>query len=559
MEEKAVRPDSAPEKASHSVNFIQAIVNKDNETGKYGGRVITRFPPEPNGYLHIGHAKSICLNFGIARQYGGQCNLRFDDTNPVTEDVEYVDSIENDVKWLGFQWDNLFFASDYFDTMYECAVALIKKGKAYVCELTPEEMKDYRGDFNRPGKESPWRNRSVEENLDLFQRMKAGEFKDGQRVLRAKIDMASPNINMRDPVIYRILHASHHRTGDTWCLYPMYDYAHPIEDAIENITHSICTLEFEDHRPFYDWVLAELDAFFPNPPQQIEFARLALTHTLMSKRYLKALVEQGKVDGWDDPRMSTVSGIRRRGVTAEAIRDFAERIGISKANSEVDIAMLEHCVREDLKLKAPRTMAVLDPVKLVITNLPEGHVEWLEAENNAENPELGTRQIPFTREVYIEADDFMEEPMKGYHRLFPGAEVRLRHAYFVKCHDFVKDASGKVVEVHCTYDPETKSGSGFTGRKVKGVLHWVSAPESLPVSVRLYDYLMTENEAGEQVFNEDSLETLVNCRVEKTLASAEAYDRFQFLRHGYFCVDYKDSKPGAPVFNRIVDLKSSWK
>ncbi len=559
MEEKAVRPDSAPEKASHSVNFIQAIVNKDNETGKYGGRVITRFPPEPNGYLHIGHAKSICLNFGIARQYGGQCNLRFDDTNPVTEDVEYVDSIENDVKWLGFQWDNLFFASDYFDTMYECAVALIKKGKAYVCELTPEEMKEYRGDFNRPGKESPWRNRSVEENLDLFERMKAGEFKDGQRVLRAKIDMASPNINMRDPVIYRILHASHHRTGDTWCLYPMYDYAHPIEDAIENITHSICTLEFEDHRPFYDWVLAELDAFFPNPPQQIEFARLALTHTLMSKRYLKALVEQGKVDGWDDPRMSTVSGIRRRGVTAEAIRDFADRIGISKANSEVDIAMLEHCVREDLKLKAPRTMAVLDPVKLVITNLPEGHVEWLEAENNAENPELGTRQIPFTREVYIEADDFMEEPVKGYHRLFPGAEVRLRHAYFVKCHDFVKDADGRVTEVHCTYDPETKSGSGFTGRKVKGVLHWVSAPESLPVSVRLYDYLMTENEAGEQVFNEDSLETLVNCRVEKTLASAEAYDRFQFLRHGYFCVDYKDSKPGAPVFNRIVDLKSSWK
>ncbi len=559
MEEKTARPESVEEHGSYSVNFIQAIVNKDNETGKYGGKVITRFPPEPNGYLHIGHAKSICLNFGIARQYGGKCNLRFDDTNPVAEDVEYVDSIENDVKWLGFQWDNLFFASDYFETMYECAVALIKKGKAYVCELTPDEMKFYRGDFNNPGKESPWRNRSVEENLELFGRMRAGEFKDGERVLRAKIDMASPNINMRDPVIYRILHSSHHRTGDAWCLYPMYDYAHPIEDAIENITHSICTLEFEDHRPFYDWLLAELDAFFPNPPQQIEFARLALTHTLMSKRYLKALVEQGKVDGWDDPRMSTVSGIRRRGVTAEAIRDFAERIGISKANSEVDITLLEHCVREDLKLKAPRTMAVLDPLKLVITNLPEDHSEMLEAENNSENPELGSRQIPFTREVYIEADDFMEVPVKGYHRLHPGAEVRLRHAYFVKCNEFVKDNSGKVIEIHCTYDPETKSGSGFSGRKVKGVLHWVSAPHSIKAAVRQYDYLMTEGENGDPVFNENSLKVLDNCRLEETLKNAVAYDRYQFLRHGYFCADYKDSKPGAPVFNQIVDLKSSWK
>lgn len=559
MEDNTVRPESVEEQTSHSVNFIQAIVNKDNDTGKYGGKVLTRFPPEPNGYLHIGHAKSICLNFGIARQYGGMCNLRFDDTNPVAEDVEYVDSIEYDVKWLGFQWDNLFFASDYFETMYECAIALIKKGKAYVCELTPDEMKFYRGDFNNPGKESPWRNRSVEENLDLFGRMRAGEFKDGERVLRAKIDMASPNINMRDPVIYRILHSSHHRTEDAWCLYPMYDYAHPIEDAIENITHSICTLEFEDHRPFYDWLLAELDAFFPNPPQQIEFARLALTHTLMSKRYLKALVEQGKVDGWDDPRMSTVSGIRRRGVTAEAIRDFAERIGISKANSEVDITLLEHCVREDLKLRAPRTMAVLDPLKLVITNLPEDHIEMLEAENNTENPELGSRQIPFTREVYIEADDFMEVPVKGYHRLHPGAEVRLRHAYFVKCNEFIKDNSGKVIEIHCTYDPETKSGSGFTGRKVKGVLHWVSAPHSFAAPVRQYDYLMTEGESGEPVFNENSLKVLDNCRLEATLKDSVAYDRYQFLRHGYFCVDYKDSKPGAPVFNQIVDLKSSWK
>lgn len=556
---RTIRPETVEGEASQSVNFIQTIVNKDIETGKYGGRVITRFPPEPNGYLHIGHAKSICLNFGIARQYGGQCNLRFDDTNPVTEDVEYVDSIEEDVKWLGFQWDNLFFASDYFETMYQCAVALIKKGKAYVCELTPEEMKEHRGDFNRPGKDSYWRNRSVEENLQEFEMMRAGEYKDGERVLRAKIDMESPNINMRDPVIYRILHTDHHRTGDAWCVYPMYDYAHPIEDAIENITHSICTLEFEDHRPFYDWVLAELSEFFPNPPQQIEFARLALTHTLMSKRYLKALVEQGKVDGWDDPRMSTVCGIRRRGVTPEAIRDFAERIGISKSNSEVDIAFLEHCIREDLKPKVPGTMAVLKPLKMVITNLPEDHLEWLEAENNTENPELGVRKIPFTKEIYIEADDFMIEPIKGYHRLYPGAEVRLRHAYFVKCKEFLTDSSGKVTEIHCTYDSETKSGSGFTGRKVKGVLHWVSAPHSIKSTVRQYDYLMTTDEAGEPVFNENSLMVLEDCRLEEGLSKAAAYDRFQFLRHGYFCVDYKDSTPGAPVFNQIVDLKSSWK
>jgi len=557
MEDKTLRPEKT--ETHESVNFIQAIINKDAETGKYGGKILTRFPPEPNGYLHIGHAKSICLNFGLARKNGGKCNLRFDDTNPAAEDVEYVDSIEEDVRWLGFQWDNLFFASDYFETMYECAVALIKKGKAFVCNLGPDDIREYRGDFTHPGKESPCRNHTVEENLTLFEAMRRGDFKDGEKVLRAKIDMSSPNINMRDPVIYRILRAHHHRTGDAWCIYPMYDYAHPIEDAIEGITHSVCTLEFEDHRPLYDWLLAELNAFFPAPPQQIEFARLELTHTLMSKRYLKALVEQGKVDGWDDPRMSTVSGLRRRGVTSDAIRDFAERIGISKANSMVDIGLLEHCIREDLKLKTPRTMAVLKPLKLVITNLPEDHLEWLEAEINPEVPEMGHRQIPFTREIFVEADDFMEVPVKGYHRLAPDAEVRLRHAYFVKCHDFVKDADGTVTEIHCTYDPETKSGSGFTGRKVKGTLHWVSASQSVPATVRNYDYLMAENESGEAIFNENSLEVLEGCRVEAPLAQSAAYDRYQFLRHGYFCVDYKDSKPDAPVFNRIVDLKSSWK
>lgn len=559
MDKTVNQPEEQENVLNQPVNFIQAIINKDAESGKYGGKVITRFPPEPNGYLHIGHAKSICLNFGLARKNGGACNLRFDDTNPVAEDVEYVESIEEDVKWLGFQWDNLFFASDYFETMYDCAVALIKKGKAYVCDLTPDEIREYRGDFTHPGKESPNRNRTAEENLSLFEAMRSGQFQDGQKVLRAKIDMNSPNINMRDPVIYRILRAHHHRTGDAWCIYPMYDFAHPIEDAIEGITHSVCTLEFEDHRPFYDWLLAELSEFFPAPPQQIEFARLQLTHTLMSKRYLKALVEQGKVDGWDDPRMSTISGFRRRGVTPEAIRDFAERIGISKSNSVVDIGMLEHCIREDLKLKAPRTMAVLRPLKLVITNLPEDHLEWLEAEINPENPEMGSRQIPFTRELYIEDDDFMEEPVKGYHRLAPGAEVRLRHAYFVKCHDFIKDRDGKVVEIHCTYDPETKSGSGFTGRKVKGVLHWVSAPRSIAATVRQYGYLMCENEAGESVFNDASIEVLEGCRMEETLSKSAAPDRYQFLRHGYFCVDGKDSKPGTPVFNRIVDLKSSWK
>lgn len=542
-----------------SRNFIQNIIDKDLSEDKRGGKVHTRFPPEPNGYLHIGHAKAICLNFGIAQEYGGKCNLRFDDTNPVKEDVEYVESIQEDIKWLGFQWDNLLFASDYFDQMYELAVTLIKNDKAFVCDLSAEEIRDYRGTFTQPGKNSPYRDRSVEENLDLFERMKKGEFEDGSRVLRAKIDMLSPNLNMRDPVIYRISKAHHHRTGDKWCIYPMYDYAHPLEDAIEGISHSLCSLEFEDHRPLYDWVIRETGAF-PEPPQQIEFARLEITHTLMSKRYIKALVDDGKVDGWDDPRLSTISGLRRRGYTPNAIKDFADRIGIAKANSRVDVEMLEHCIREDLKMTAPRAMAVLDPLKIVITNYPEGEVEYLDAENNTENPELGLRKMPFSREIYIEREDFMEEPPKKYFRLTPDNEVRLKHAYFIKCHEIIKDdATGEILELHCTYDPETKSGTGFTGRKVKGTLHWVSAEHAVKSEVRLYDHLMKEDENGDQTFNEDSIEVLKECYLEPFFKDAKANDKFQFFRHGYFTVDTKDSTDENFVFNRIVGLKSSWK
>lgn len=544
--------------AYESINFIESIINEHNANGKYNQKVHTRFPPEPNGYLHIGHAKAICINFGIAQKYNGKCNLRFDDTNPVAEDIEYVNAIEEDVKWLGFDWDGLFFASDYFEKMYQFAIELIRKGLAYVDDLTPDEIREYRGDFNTPGKESPYRNRSAEENLNLFESMRSGEFEDGKKVLRAKIDIQSPNMNMRDPVIYRILNAHHHRTGDDWCIYPMYDYAHPIEDAIEGITHSLCSLEFEDHRPFYDWVLSNLDEF-PTPPQQIEFARLEVTNTLMSKRYLKTLVEENKVDGWDDPRMPTISGMRRRGVTAEAIRDFTDLVGISKSNSVVEVAMFEHCIREDLKLKAPRKMAVLNPLKLVITNWPEDKEEWLPATNNPENPEMGEREVPLTREVYIEREDFMENPPKKYFRLYPGNEVRLRHAYFVKCTDVIKDENGEVIEVHCTYDPETKSGSGFAGRKVKGTLHWVSAKHSIEADVRLYDYLMIDQEDGSKEFNTDSVEILENCRLESSFKDSKPADRFQFLRHGYFSVDYKDSKEDKLVFNRIVSMKSSWK
>ncbi|NLY44178.1 MAG: glutamine--tRNA ligase/YqeY domain fusion protein [Clostridiaceae bacterium] len=547
-------------------NFIHAIIDKDLKDNVYGNRVHTRFPPEPNGYLHIGHAKSICLNFGIAAKYKGLCNLRFDDTNPVKEDTEYIESIKRDVKWLGFDWeDRLFYASDYFEQLYEFAVKLIKKGKAYVCDLSAEEIRQYRGTLTEPGKESPYRNRSVEENLDLFRRMRAGEFPDGSRVLRAKIDMSSPNINMRDPVLYRIAHVPHHRTGDKWCIYPMYDYAHPISDALENITHSICTLEFEDHRPLYEWVLRELE--FPTPPKQIEFARLELTNTVMSKRKLRKLVEEKYVDGWDDPRMPTISGLRRRGYTPESIRDFCERIGVAKRISKVDVALLEHCLREDLKLKEPRMMAVLRPLKVVITNYPEGQVEYLEVENNQENPEMGKRLVPFSREIYIERDDFMENPPKKFFRLSPGKEVRLKNAYYIKCEEVVKDEkTGEIIELHCTYDPETKSGTGFSGRKVKGTLHWVSAAHAVKATVRLYDHLFLEEDQLEgadyiewegMYLNKNSLEVLESY-VEPALAEAKPESRFQFLRHGYFCTDIS-STPDNLVFNRIVSLKSSYK
>ncbi|MCR5702133.1 MAG: glutamine--tRNA ligase/YqeY domain fusion protein [Lachnospiraceae bacterium] len=544
-----------------SRNFIEQIIDKDLSEGKYK-EIVTRFPPEPNGYLHIGHAKSIILNSGLAEEYKGTFNLRFDDTNPTKEKSEFVDSILEDVKWLGADFgDKIYYASDYFDAMYEGAIKLIKKGKAYVCDLTADEIREYRGTLKEPGKESPYRNRSVEENLDLFERMKNGEFADGTKVLRAKIDMASPNMNMRDPVIYRIARMSHHRTGDKWCIYPMYDFAHPIEDAVEGVTHSICTLEFEDHRPLYDWVVKELE--FEFPPKQIEFAKLYLQNVITGKRYIKKLVEDGVVDGWDDPRLVSISALRRKGVTPEAIRMFIELSGISKANSVSDMAMLEYCIREDLKMKAPRMMAVLDPIKLVIDNYPEGESELLEVENNQENEELGSRQVSFSKELYIERDDFMEEPPKKYFRLFPGNEVRLKNAYFVTCTDFVKDADGKVVEVHCTYDPATKSGSGFEGRKVKGTIHWVDAATCVDATVRLYENLIKE---GEEVLNEDysnlnpdSLKELKNCKLEAAFAGTKKGERFQFLRNGFFCTDMKDSTEDNLVFNRIVSLKSSYK
>lgn len=538
-------------------NFIQEIIEKDLESKKYGDKVCTRFPPEPNGYLHIGHAKSICLNFTTAAKYGGKCNLRYDDTNPVKEDVEYVDSIEEDVRWLGFEWDKRLWASDYFDQMYEAAVELIKKGKAFVCDLTGDEIREYRGTLTQPGKDSPYRNRSIEENLRLFEEMKEGRYKDGEKVLRAKIDMSSPNINMRDPIIYRIAHASHHNTGDKWCIYPMYDFAHPIEDAIEGITHSICTLEFEDHRPLYDWVLREV-GWWPTPPQQIEFARLNLTHTVMSKRYLKAMVEDGTVDGWDDPRMPTIAGIRRRGYTPEAVRQFCEDIGVSKSNSTVDVAQLEQCVREDLKTRVPSRNVIFDPVKVIITNYPEGRSELCEIENNAQVPEMGTRKVSFSRELWIDGADFMEEPPKKYFRLFPGNEVRLKGAYYITCTDVIKNPDGTIKEIHCTYDPQTKSGSGFEGRKVKGTIHFVDAASAVPLTMRQYDYLFIEDEDGKPVKNPDSVK-VSTAYAEASVSEARAGERFQFFRHGYYVADIKDHKPGEAVFNEIVGLKSSWK
>ena len=559
-EEKTTAAETAENGLSSTGNFIHSYIQDDLE-GELN-KIHTRFPPEPNGYLHIGHAKSICLNFGMAEICGGKCNLRFDDTNPSKEDVEYVESIEQDVKWLGFDWDDrLYFASSYFDKFYEIAVKLIKEGKAYVCDLSADEMREYRGTLSQPGKDSPYRNRSVEENLDLFERMKNGEFPDGSRTLRAKIDMASPNINMRDPVLYRIAHASHHRTGDKWCIYPMYDFAHPLEDAIEGITHSICTMEFEDHRPLYDWVVREA-GYTVNPPRQIEFARLNLTNTVMSKRKLRALVENGLVDGWDDPRMPTISGLRRRGYTPESIRDFCERIGVSKANSCVDSALLDYCLRDDLKTKAKVVMAVLDPVKVVITNYPEGQIEFIEVENNPENPEMGKRTVPFGRYLYIEREDFMEEPVKKFFRLAPGKEVRLKGAYFVTCTDFVKDDNGNITEIHCTYDPESKGGNSPDGRKVKGTLHWVCADDCVTAEARLYDYMMLDNPddpSGEMIMNPESIIIRDNCKAEPSLKEAKKGDRFQFMRNGYFCVDTKDTTDEKLVFNRIVPLKSSFK
>ncbi len=553
------RPED--EKETVSRNFIEQMIDKDLAEGVYD-TVHTRFPPEPNGYLHIGHAKSILLNYGLARKYGGKFNMRFDDTNPTKEKTEFVESIMEDIKWLGADWeDRLFFASDYFEQMYEAAVKLIRKGKAYVSELSADEIREYRGTLTEPGKNDPNRDRSVEENLALFEKMKNGEFADGEKTLRAKIDMTSPNINMRDPIIYRVAHMSHHNTGDQWCIYPMYDFAHPIEDAIEGITHSICTLEFEDHRPLYDWVVRELE--YPNPPRQIEFAKMYLTNVVTGKRYIKKLVEDGIVDGWDDPRLVSIAALRRRGFTPESIKMFVELCGVSKSNSSADYAMLEYCIREDLKLKRPRMMAALDPVKLIIDNYPEDTVEMLDVANNLENEEMGTRQVPFGRELYIDREDFMEEPPKKYFRLFPGNEVRLMNAYFVTCTGCVKDESGKVVEVHCTYDPETKCGTGFTGRKVKGTIHWVPAKEAIKAEVRLYENIIDEekgvyNEDGSLNLNPNSLTVLKECYLEPALKDAKAYDSFQFVRQGYFCVDSKDSKEGEPVFNRIVSLKSSY-
>jgi glutaminyl-tRNA synthetase len=547
------------ENKATNTNFIKNIVLEDIQSGRVK-EIVTRFPPEPNGYLHIGHAKSICLNFELADEFGGRTNLRFDDTNPSKEDIEYVEAIKEDVRWLGFEWDGLFFASDYFGEMYDRAVLLIEKGKAYVCELSADEMRTTRGTLTEPGQDSPYRTRTVEENLGLFARMRQGEFADGTKVLRAKIDMASPNINLRDPVLYRISHTIHHNTGDTWKIYPMYAFAHPLEDAIEGVTHSICTLEFEDQRPFYDWVIQECETEFK--PKQYEFARLNLTNTVMSKRLLKQLVDEKAVDGWDDPRMPTISGLRRKGYTPEAMRTFAREIGVTKSNSQVDERLLEHFIREDLKLKALRTMAVLKPLKVVITNYPEGQSEQVEAENNAANPEMGHRQISFSREIYIEQDDFMENPPNKYFRLFPGNEVRLKNAYFIKCNEFIKDAEGNVTEIHCTYDIETKSGSGFTGRKVKGTIHWIDAMHAVPAEFRLYEPLIfdVEQEEGKtflDYLNPHSLE-IVQGYVEQDMLKAKAQEKFQFFRHGYFNVDPKHTVADRPVFNRIVSLKSSF-
>ena len=544
-----------------SKNFIEQIIDQDLQEGKYD-RIVTRFPPEPNGYLHIGHAKSIILNSGLAKEYNGKFNLRFDDTNPTKEKTEYVESILEDVRWLGADFgEEYYYASDYFDAMYEGAVKLIRKGKAYVCDLSAEEIREYRGTLKEPGKESPYRNRSVEENLDLFERMKNGEFPDGAKVLRTKIDMASPNINMRDPVIYRIARMTHHNTGDKWCIYPMYDFAHPIEDAVEGVTHSICTLEFEDHRPLYDWVVRELE--FEHPPKQIEFAKLYLQNVITGKRYIKKLVEDGVVDGWDDPRLVSISALRRKGVTPEAIRMFMDLSGVSKANSTSDMAMLEYCIREDLRMKAKRMMAVLDPVKLIIDNYPEGQSELLEVENNQENEALGTRQVSFSRELYIEREDFMEVPPKKYFRLFPGNEVRLKNAYFVTCTDFVKDEQGNVTEVHCTYDPATRSGSGFEGRKVKGTIHWVDAATAVDATVRLYENLIQEGDeelkADYSNLNPNSLIERQHCKLEAAFEGTKQGEHFQFLRNGFFCTDSKDSTEEHLVFNRIVSLKSSYR
>ena len=553
-----LQEDAAPA----SKNFIEQIIDKDLEEGKVKN-VVTRFPPEPNGYLHIGHAKSILLNYGLAKKYGGKFNLRFDDTNPTKEKTEFVDSIIEDVKWVGGDFeDRLFFASDYFDQMYEAAVKLIKKGKAFVCELTAEEIREYRGTLTEPGKNSPYRDRSVEENLRLFEEMKEGKYPDGSKVLRAKIDMASPNMNMRDPVIYRVAKIPHHNTGDIWCIYPMYDFAHPIEDAIEGITHSICTLEFEDHRPLYDWVVIELE--YECPPKQIEFAKMYLTNVITGKRYIKKLVEDGIVDGWDDPRLVSINALRRRGFTPESIQMFMELVGVSKSQSSVDYAMLEYCIREDLKLKAPRVMAVMDPIKLIIDNYPEGQLEYLEAPNNQENEAMGTRQVPFGKVLYIEREDFMATPPKKYFRLFPGNEVRLMNAYFVTCVSYQTDETGKVTEVHCTYDPETKSGSGFTGRKVKGTIHWVAAETAIKAEIRLYENIVDEekgvyNEDGSLNLNPNSITILKDCYLEPSTAGALPPARYQFLRQGFFCLDSKDSTSENPVYNRIVSLKSSYK
>jgi len=557
--EKAEKTETEKEVVSR--NFIEQIIDKDLAEGVYD-TVHTRFPPEPNGYLHIGHAKSILLNYGLAQKYNGKFNMRFDDTNPTKEKVEFVESIKKDIEWLGADWEGrLFFASDYFQEMYEGAVKLIKKGKAYVSDLSAEQIREYRGTLTEPGKEDPGSLRSIEENLQLFEDMKNDKFKDGEKVLRARIDMSSPNMNMRDPVIYRVAHMTHHNTGDKWVIYPMYDYAHPIEDAIEGITHSICTLEFEDHRPLYDWVVRELE--YPHPPKQIEFAKLYLTNVVTGKRYIKKLVEEGIVDGWDDPRLVAIAALRRRGFTPDSIKMFVELCGVSKSNSSVDYSMLEYCIREDLKLKKARVMAVLDPIKLIIDNYPENQTEMLEVPNNLENEELGVRQVPFGREFYIDREDFMEEPPKKYFRLYPGNEVRLMYAYFVTCTGCVKDENGKVIEVHCTYDPETRSGSGFTGRKVKGTIHWVPAKEAVKAEVRLYENIIDEekgvyNEDGSLNLNPDSMTVMKECFIEPVVKDAKAYDSFQFVRQGYFCVDSRDSRPDALVFNRIVSLKSSF-